>query len=67
MTKTVYVEHKPTEAKLLNTLFSVDQNWEPRPFIRKDETFVLRGSATTDQIQELKNHGFKVHVDEEQS
>lgn len=66
MTKTVYVEHKQPDAKLLSTMISVDQNWEPRPFIRKDETFVLRGTATQEQIQELVNRGFKVHVDEDQ-
>lgn len=65
MTKTVYIEHKQPDAKVLGTIISVDQNWEPRPFIRKDETFVLRGTATQEQIQQLETLGFKVHVDQE--
>lgn len=64
--KRVYVEHKQADQDIVGSIISVDQSWEPRPFIRQDGTYVLRGLATADQIGELKNLGFKVHVDEEQ-
>ncbi len=66
MQKRVYVEHKQADQDIVGSIISVDLSWEPRPFVRQDGTFVLRGLATSDQIGELKNLGFKVHVDDEQ-
>lgn len=58
----IYVEFKEGEQPKAEAMFSVDKEWKPRPFITAG-VFVFRGKASEAQISQLKEAGFKVHVD----